>query len=276
MIPASADPDPDDARLDAMRDRLARSPVASLEASPRMDDLLAEVRPFVEAARRAEATSGDSAAWGEARSLAWLFAYRMGDQGTAPLAVSAAVSAWRDVVGTDWARDAADEATALLLDGYARGREDRARTDAQRALAEALPATAVAPGAVLVVAAGPLDPDGARALADRASAVMLRADARAALLDVGGLTAPTPAVLSELWAVVSAARMLGVRMVVSGESEALSTAMEGAPLPEAATLRAPGLAAGVELLLREASAASRGSRGFTAWLRGLLPGGRSR
>src|SRR2546428_418402 len=80
-----------------------------------VDSVGAGARPFGEAARRAEGAGDGEGHWAEARSRAWLFAYRLGDQGFSPLASAAALTAWRDAVGTAWARRAADEAGALLV-----------------------------------------------------------------------------------------------------------------------------------------------------------------
>jgi hypothetical protein len=238
------------------------------EPAGRVDALVAEARPFFEAVELAFATALRTLP-GEARSLAFLFAYRLGDQGYAALAPAAALSAWRGTWPEASAREALEEVAPLVLDGYARGREDRARAEAQAALAVALPVAAVAPGVVLVIAAGPLDADGARALAERAGRVMLRADAKTALLDVSGLVAPTEGTLSEVWGVLAAAQMLGVRCVVSGATAALGGALDGAPVPELA-LQTVTLAEGFQRALREAGVALGAERGFAAWVRGLL------
>ncbi len=256
--------DPVTQRVAAMRERLLASPLAPLEVTPRMDDLLAEIHPFVESAWRAERSPEDAARWSEARSLLWLFAYRMGDQRANGLIVAAAVDAWCLAAVSHWVTSHQGECLGLVLDAYARGREDRVRAEALQALASALPVAAIAPGAVLAVAAGPLDPEGARSIADRASSLMLRSGARAALLDLSGLVAPTDAVVAELWHMVSAARMLGVRMVLSGEGPELTAARVGASLSDEGVYRAATLPAGVEVLLREAHG---GRRGLATWLR---------
>jgi anti-anti-sigma regulatory factor len=173
-------------------------------------------------------------------------------------------------VGREVALAHADELQSLVVEAYARGREDRARTDAQRGLAEALPVAEVAPHVVVILAAGALDPDGASALADRASSYLLRRDAKAALLDIAGLVSPTAAVLAELWSIPSAARMLGVRMVVSGVSGYVGEAVRAANLHDEGESRVTTMAEGVEALLRAAGIALGGSRGFGSWLRGLL------
>ncbi|MBI5513288.1 MAG: hypothetical protein HY909_05935 [Deltaproteobacteria bacterium] len=258
-------------RWERFREALRRAPGVAAEPSARVEALVAEARPFFEAAERSF-QAREAALPGDARSLAFLFAYRLGDQGYAALAPAAALAAWRGTWTDGASRDALEEVSQLVLDGYARGREDRARAEAQKALADALPVAPVAPGVVLVIAAGPLEADGARALAERAGSVMLRADARTALLDVGGLVAPTGAALAEVWGVVAAAQMLGVRCVVSGATPALGLALDEAPVPELA-LRTDTLAEGFQQALREAGVGLGAPRGFASWARSLLSRG---
>lgn len=256
--------DDDTARvMAAVRAELARVPGASALAD-KIDVIVGEVEPFIEAAARVLASPDDAHATHEARSLAWLVAYRLGDQGFAPLAPAAVVQAWRSVAG-DGARALADVITPLLLDGYARSREDKARAELQRALAEALPVSELAPGVLWVVVAGPLDTEGARTLAERAGAAMLRGDARAVLLELSGLTTPDASVLTELYGVVSAAKMLGAESVVCVASEGVRAAMREVPLPEGAR-RVETLAAGVEHALR-AAGVSAGRAGVLAWFK---------
>ena len=264
-----------EAVLAAMQGRLEAAARPFRETAKRIETLMAEATPFVESAVRAarEGPLDRSVSWRDARSFAWLLAYRLGDQGWPAPVTAAIVPAWRDAAGGgDWVNGAADEVATLLLEGYARGREDRARTDAQRGLADALPVTEIAPQVVLIVAAGALDPDGARALADRASSFLLRRDAKAALLDVEGVVAPTAAVLAELWSIPSAARMLGVRMVVSGVNGVVGEAVRTSNLHDEGERRVPTMAAGVEVLLRDAGIALGGGSGFGAWVRRLFGG----
>jgi anti-anti-sigma regulatory factor len=270
--PAAPRPASVDAVLAAMKTRLEAVARPFGDTARRIDALLAEATPFVESAQRAveEPSLERSPVWREARSFAWLLAYRLGDQGWPAHVAAAVVPAWREASGAFGLLAAADELQALVFDGFARGREDRARVEAQKSLAESLPVAEVAPQVVLIVAAGPLDPDGARALADRASSFLLRRDARAALLDVEGLVAPSPAVLAELWSIASSARMLGVRMVVSGLRGVVGEVARGANLHDEGERRFDGLAEGVEALLRDAGVALGGPRGFGAWLRSVL------
>ena len=253
-----------------IRAKVAGAPGLRDDDPERVGSLMAEVVPCVEAALRAERNPDNPALWAEARSLVWLFAYRMGDQKWPALAAAAVLPAWRDAVATEWSRRMADDAAPLVMDGYARGREDRLRADTQRALAESLPVSVLAPGVVLVVAAGALDADGAHALAERAGQLALHSDARGVLLDLGGLRAPDGATLAALWEVASSARMLGARVAVCGASPELKAAMESASLPDEGVLRAETLAAGFEALVREAGIALGGSSGWARWIRRVV------
>ncbi len=258
--------------LGLMRGGLERAARPFQDALHPLDALLAETEPFVECAARAlrDIEPERSSSWREARSFAWLLAYRLGDQGWPGPVVAAIVPAWRDAVGTPWSRTAGDEISALMLEGFARGREDRTRTEAQKALAAALPVAEIAPGVVVIVAAGLLDADGATALASRASAFLLRRDARAALLDIEGLVQPTSAVLAELWSIASSARMLGVRMVVSGVAGIVGEIVKQSHLHDEGEERFATLAQGMEALLNHAGVVMGGPRGFGAWVRGLV------
>ncbi|MEZ4408861.1 MAG: hypothetical protein R3A52_20670 [Polyangiales bacterium] len=255
-------------RIAALRARLLGAPGMAGEPVARVEALVHEAVPFVEAAMRAEGRELDDPAWTEARSMAWLLAYRMGDQGFAPLGLAAAVQAWREALSTEWASRACDDVQALLLDGFSRGREDRARHELQRGLAAALPVVQLGPKLVVAVAAGPLDADGAQAVAERAGQLMLRADAKAALLDLTGLADPDAAVMAELGAVANSARMLGAALVVSAPDAVAQRAKESGHFDEVEVRWAWDLGRGVEALL-EVSGTTLGAAGFTAWLQRL-------
>lgn len=249
------------AALDAMRTRMLVAPGMAGEAVSRVEALLGEAVPFVEAAERARGLVLDDARWREARSLAFLFAYRMGDQGFAPMVLHAAAAAWRDAVDGAWSRAAFDDVVPMLTEGYARGREDRVTHDQQRALGTSLPVVELAPGVALVVCAGALDDEAARCLCDRAGALMLRASARAVLLDLTGLVSPAPATLSELWGITSAARMLGAGAVVVAPPTLRAATEESGVRPEAGTRWAESWVQGI--------ATARDLAGDAAWRRWL-------
>lgn len=253
--------------MNAVRVGLLKVPGVAAELADKVGVIAGEVEPFIEAAARVLSSPQDTHAAHEARSLAWLMAYRLGDQGFAALAPVAVLHAWRGCAG-EGAPGLCDTVMPLLLDGYARGREDRARAEVQAALAAALPVSEIAPGVLLVVVAGPLDPDGARTLAERAGSAMLRGDARAVLLEVSALSTPSAAVLVELWGVVSAARMLGAASVVSASSAAVMQAMKDAPPPEG-TRCATKLSDAVEQALR-AAGVSAGADGIVSWVKRVV------
>lgn len=257
-------------RVAALRTRLLGAPGMAGEPIARIDALVHEVVPFVEAAMRAENRALDEPAWSEARSMAWLLAYRMGDQNFAPLGLVAALHAWRETVATEWAARACDDAQALILDGYARGREDRARTELQQSLAEALPVVQLSPSAVVAVAAGPLDADSARKIAERTGQLMLRADAKAALVDLSGLIDADVSVLAELGAISTSARMLGAALVVCAPDKLVEKVKESGHFDDVVVHWAWDLGRGV-LLLCELTGQTLGTTGLRAWLRRLRP-----
>jgi anti-anti-sigma regulatory factor len=257
---------PDDDLRGAIRAALAGSPGTGALPPDALDGVVAELAPFLDAV--GAATDAEPLP-PEARSLAYLFAWRLGDQGLPAPVGLAALLAWRDAVATERARRAADAALPLLVEGYARAREDRARDDVLRQLAEALPVAELAPGVALVTAAGPLDADAARRLAERASPALLRRNARVLVLDLSGLTAPDAGVLTELWAVVESARMLGTASVVVGD-DALDAPLREAPIDRADVRRVATLAAATELVARELGVALVGAGGWFGMAHGVL------
>ncbi|MBL8683004.1 MAG: hypothetical protein JNK05_27810 [Myxococcales bacterium] len=263
----SASGDSDDKALEAVLERVregigrAHKPFATAGLSS--DDIAAEFAPFVECVSRALAQSRDSApsgvSWNEARSMAWLFSHRMANHGLAPAVVTAALSSWRDaVVRSDdgfrpWVERACDELFALVIEGYARGVEEREKLRAQRALADAAPVRELEPGFLLAIAAGPMDAEGAQQFAERVSRDILRRDARVVVLDVGDLEEVTAAVMAELWAIPSAARTLGARTFVGGLRGMVLEVVSSAGLAEEGEVRV-ALVAEAMRLAREAIA----------------------
>jgi hypothetical protein len=222
-----------DATVARVRAALTASGHLAGETPARVATLGDELLPFLEAALRcAEAPPADLR-WSEARSLALLFAYRMGDQGYAPGVVAGAMLAWRD--GADATGAVLDGLWPLLLDGFARGREDRARAAVLRAVAAAAAVVEVAPRRWLVSGVGALDVDGAREVSTRAASGMLRGDAEALLLDLATGAAGEPAALLELAGLERDAASLGVRFVVAMSAESRAALTAGGWSPAAST-----------------------------------------
>lgn len=215
---------PLDALLDAVRADLERAAHVAGEDPAAFRAVAEELRPFVDAAARC-VDPRDEAAGRELRSVAWLLAYRVGDQGLTGLTLEALLRAWRthgptggDVV-LDGVRD-------LFTDGFARGREDRARQALLRALAGAVPLVPLGPRAFMLVLCDPLDAAGADAVAERVGASLLREGARSVLVHLHGLRDPGLDVLAPLWTLASSARMLGCACVFSGAREVLLRALD--------------------------------------------------
>ncbi|MDP3276566.1 MAG: hypothetical protein Q8Q09_15320 [Deltaproteobacteria bacterium] len=230
------DPSHDDALEGAMRQALVATFADHVEDA---ELVLAEIWPFVECATRALKSSAplQDEAWHEARSMAWLFAHRMGDQGKTASRVTAGFIVWREASGAAVAQACLDDLASLWVDGYARGREDRARAEGQRALADAAPLREVEEGVFLAIAAGPLDFEGAQRFAERVARELHRREARAVILDLGELLDATAGVLSELWAIASAARMLGSRAYVAGVHGVIGELVLGAGIADEGEVR---------------------------------------
>ena len=207
-----------DATLARVRSALARSVVLAGESPARVETLGDELRPFIEAALRCAGLATADVRWSEARSLALLFAYRMGDQGYSPGIVSGAMLAWREAAGDDGGT-VLDGLWVLLLDGYARGREDCARATILRTVAAATAVIEVAPKRWLVAGVGALDLEGAREVSARAAARLLRGDAEAVLLDLATGPAGESAALLELVGLEKDAGSLGVHVIVAMSDE---------------------------------------------------------
>lgn len=249
--------------LETIREAIhcAHKPFASTGLSA--DDVAAEFAPFVECVADALAQSRNDGpsgvSWNEARSMAWLFSHRMANHGLAPAVVTAALSSWRDAVvradasTSQWVQRACDELIALVIEGYARGVEEREKLRAQRALADAAPVRELEPGFLLAIAAGPMDAEGAQLFAERVSRDILRRDARVVVLDVGDLEEVTAAVMAELWAIPIAARTLGARTFVGGLRGMVLEVVSSAGLAEEGEVRVP-LVAEAMRLAREAIA----------------------
>ncbi len=214
---------------EAIRSAMSRASKLLALQSHQESDSSAELEPFIESAESAlreraqDCVKPSGMSWNEARSMAWLFAHRMADRAVSPAVVCAGIMAWRDAVSEraddplkTWARVGSDELLSLVLEGYARGVEEREKLKAQKALAESAPVRELEAGFLFAIAAGAMDCDGAQAFAERVSRDILRRDAKVIVLDVGDLDAVTPAVLAELWAIPSAARTLGARAFVGG------------------------------------------------------------
>jgi anti-anti-sigma regulatory factor len=218
-------------------------------------DVFAEFAPFVECAHRAlrEASTPSGVSWNESRSMLWLFAHRMADHGVPAAVVVAALASWRAAMQRDGERarslsaTVVDELFSLVIDGYARGVEERERLRGQRALSAAAPVRELEPGLLLAIAAGALDAEGAQQFAERVSREVLRRDARAVVLDVSDLEEVTPAVLAELWSIASAARTLGARTFVGGVRGVVHELLQSAGIANEGEVRSTQLSDALRL-----------------------------
>lgn len=246
-------------RADLARDALvAREDPAAIEA------VVDELRPFLDAASRC-LRDDDLTARSELRSVAWLLAYRAGDQGVAALALESLLRAWRARAPTG-AGALLEGVRELIVDGYAKGREDRARAEILGALSASLPLLELAPRVFLVVAAGPLDLDAAQALADRAGAALLRGEARAVVMHLHGLADPRLDVVAALWSVASSARVVGCACVVTGAGSVVRQALAEEAIPREPVTLVDDPGAAVEAALRAAGAMLGAVPAAVRWL----------
>lgn len=223
-----------DALLDAVRADLERAARVAGEDPAAFRAVAEELRPFVDAAARC-ADPRDEAAARELRSVAWLLAYRVGDQGLTGLTLESLLRAWR-THGPPGGDATLEGVRDLFTDGFARGREDRARQALQRALAASIPLVPLGPRAFMVAPCDPLDAAGADAVAERVGATLLREGARSLLVHLHALRDPGLDVLAPLWTLASSARMLGCACVFTGAREVLQRALdEGALAREPVT-----------------------------------------
>jgi anti-anti-sigma regulatory factor len=256
-----------DARLhEAIREALAASPGLGALGPEAIEHVAAELAPFLDAV--ATATDDDPLPR-EARSLVYLFAWRLGDQGLPAPAPLSAILAWRDLDGSARAQRATDLALPLVVEGYTRAREDRIRETVLTRLAATLPVVELAPEVTLVVAAGPLDTDAAQRLTARASPALLRWQTRVLVLDLTGLDAPNDGVLTELWSLVDAARLLGAATVLVA-TPSQSTALTEARLPLTDVHPVPSLAEAMETIARKLGLPLVRAQGWFGFAHGLL------
>ncbi len=228
--------------------------------------VLTEWMPFAECAVRAESelralgalqthhsqpiaeALGSLGVWKEARSMAWLFAHRMGDQEVSILHLTRLLQAWRATCTPEVGQRVYDEVLALLLDGYTQGRVERVKSEVQRSYGENAIVRELFAGTVLVVLAGPLECDAVRLVVDRASRELLKRDARALIVDIEQLQMPTHAVLAELWALLPGARTLGTKVFIAGVQGAVQELMSSARLSDEGEHRCVSLAEALRLL----------------------------
>jgi anti-anti-sigma regulatory factor len=241
--------------LDVVRERVHRAHKPFATGDAERVDVFAEFAPFVECAFRAlrESSTPSGVSWNEARSMLWLFAHRMADHGVPAAVVVSALASWRVAVTKDDERSSElsamvfDELFSLVIDGYARGVEERERLRAQRALAAAAPVRELEPGLLIAIAAGALDAEGAQQFAERVAREALRRDARAVVLDVSDLEEVTPSVLAELWAIASAARTLGARTFVGGVRGVVHELLQSAGITNEGEVRVAHLSEALRL-----------------------------
>jgi anti-anti-sigma factor len=216
--------DPHPALRDHLRAALVATASLATEHPDHLESLLDEFAPFATAAEVALAAHDESRT--DARTLAWLFAYRVGGLGLPPTVLHAVLAAWRDFVATSAAMGFYERMLPTMLEGFVRAREDHCHAELQRTLSAEVRVATLAAGLRLVTLNGPLDADTADAIAERVAKTLHRDEARAVIVDLSGLASHSPSVIAALWGIAASARMLGVAAVVVGDEATLASSLE--------------------------------------------------
>lgn len=220
-------------------------------------ELAIEARPVAEALvtglRGAARVDVEDGALREAVALASLLGRRAGVLGATPSAAVAIVPCLIDAAEAEDARARAlvEPLRAVCVEGYVAAREEALEARAARRAAEAIGVVDAAPGCVCVIVAGMHDAGELERAFDELGRGLLDRDARACLIDAGGLEAPDPEVARQLFALHATCAMLGVRCVFARVSDGWRVAAREAGLDLTDVSFAPDFASG----LREALAA---------------------
>ncbi len=220
-------------------------------------ELAIEARPVAEAlvtgVRGASRVDPEDGALREAVALASLLGRRAAVLGATPSAAVLIVPCLVEAAASEDARARAllEPLRAVCMEGYVAAREEALDARSARRAAEAIGVVEAAPGCVCVVVAGAQDAGELERAVDELGRDLLDRDARACVVDAGGLAAPDPEVARQLFALHVTCSMLGVRCIFARVSEGWRSAAREAGLDLSEVSFAPDFASG----LREALAA---------------------
>jgi anti-anti-sigma regulatory factor len=188
-----------------------------------VDDLVNEARPAVHSlvfATRTERTVGvPSLPQHECLAMVTLLGRRLASFGVTP---TGALRAGHRLLEACHAEGLAlppafeSSLLAVFVEGYVRGREEHAREEGARALVDCQAVVTLAPGVVLVVLAGELDPDVLEGHVDEVGRVLLRGDAKAMVVDLARFTSRDSESIHAIVKLVRNARVLGVAPFLVG------------------------------------------------------------
>ena len=197
------------------------------EAAPIIDALL-------EAIARGAAADAQAVEHHEALAMVLLLGRRAGALGVTPTAALAIVPALCDALASVGAAiDSPFRAvlTALAMEGYVASREERVIDAAAARAVDTIAMFRVAPNCSALVLRGEHDPEQLREVVERFGRALFAADAKACIVDLAGLQAPSPQHAAEVFGADVAARMLGATCIFSGASPAWIDAATAARVP---------------------------------------------
>ena len=167
----------------------------------------------------------------EGLALVTLLGRRAGVLGATPTAAVSIVPALFDsfaFAGAELPSDLQHDLATLCVEGYVAGREEHLVERHETALADAQCAATIAQGCALLTLAGDLSAEALEQAVDRFGRRMLKADTKAAVVDMSRLERPAPDRAAEVFGADAAARMLGARCIFTGVTDAwLDAAREG-------------------------------------------------
>lgn len=234
-----------------------------------------EASPVLSALATAIARGGDLSGpeHHEALAMVTLLGRRAGNLGATPTAALTLVPALAHALGPGGASLADGPLTALCMEGYVAGREERIREEAVQIARDAAPLGMLAERCAGLFLGGQLTAEAIAELVDRLGSLMLRSDAAAAVVDVGRLRSPDRERAAEVVAADGTARMLGARCVFVGLEPWLAELGPDA-LDRDLLLREPDLASGLRHALDLAGISLRAQRTLPGRLRAFLARGR--
>jgi hypothetical protein len=186
----------------------------------RVDELMLEARPVVEALRFALASdaAGDlsRAEHREGLALVTLLGRRAGTLMITPTAAANLVPALAggfEEAGEAMPASLVAPLIALCFEGYVAARDDAADGVIRKRVIDSFGIVEVAPRVLALALAGEQEPEILAEAVDVFGRVLFERDARAAIVDIGRLQAPRADRAAEVFAAQQAAQMLGATIV---------------------------------------------------------------
>lgn len=275
VSPLPTDEDPE-ALAERILARFESQGLGAISLRPEVKaELVLEARPAVHALLFGLGTdrAGDATSLEHHESLAMvtLLGRALALSGATPTpvlrVVPALLRAFRDE-GAEPTQAFEEALQAVCLEGFVRGREEAVERRVRRGHEQAIAPFALADGVVALRLVGDLSPDAVTALIEELGRALFRAEARACVVDVNPLAAPTARRARALLAAEEVCRTLGVRCVYSGLDARWRAELAGVDL-SALTL-AGNFAEATALALAAAGSRIAPTSRLPTALRGLL------